>query len=524
MSTTVVLPPEPVEPFPTRRQASARPRGKRASDKPAGGARKNLRLSCFCCVPELAQPVPVMVAVRGKALVSELLGELTAAAAPQLGSRIFEFLQVFDCNSVVTVDPSTPVEWVRQTGTQIFAICQQPWVPGADGGADGAGAYAAPPENNTAYLPPGVAYAGGPPISAAMGAEAYPISAEQAYGNAPMSPMSPHSPYGYYDAGYDAGYEYGYDGVAYAPMSPMGHSPMSPMAPPLPPMWVNMANGGAVGGAPPIAAPPPARRDEPPAPAFEGERAELDAAMAFARSVPKEVREMRGRELADAKADHVGRAAANGRCSELAAQLGWLVATSGRYKTSLCKTHEERPDGGIVTMCTYGAKCMFAHGRRDRRRDPLVFTYEAELCPSLAAGRECRAPSGGRDTTCAYAHAVVEVRTHPLTMLRELKAGRTPDLLRSTQRAEYPESPGRMGSPLKAPHKLMNAPVCMPVAPPPPAAAAPPAAVEAAGAQTAAAAAPRVALRLSAAGKEMVLLEIVSAETSAADAACVECH
>ena len=167
---------------------------------------------------------------------------------------------------------------------------------------------------------------------------------------------------------------------------------------------------------------------------------------------------------------------------------------------------------------------MFAHGRRDRRRDPLVFTYEAELCPSLAAGRECRAPSGGRDTTCAYAHAVVEVRTHPLTMLRELKMGRTPDLLRSTQRAEYPESPGRMGSPLKAPHKLMNAPVCMPVAPPPPAAVAPPAAVEAAGAQTAAAAAPRVALRLSAAGKEMVLLEIVSAETSAADAACVECH
>ena len=211
---------------------------------------------------------------------------------------------------------------------------------------------------------------------------------------------------------------------------------------------------------------------------------------------------MRGRELADAKADHVGRAAANGRCSELAAQLGWLVATSGRYKTSLCKTHEERPDGGIVTMCTYGAKCMFAHGRRDRRRDPLVFTYEAELCPSLAAGRECRAPSGGRDTTCAYAHAVVEVRTHPLTMLRELKAGRTPDLLRSTQRAEYPESPGRMGSPLKAPHKLMNAPVCMPVAPPPPAAVAPPAAVEAAVAQTAAAAAPRVALRLSAAGKD----------------------
>ena len=291
---------------PTARRGASRPRGKRASDKPAGGARKNLRLSCFCCVPELAQPVPVMVAVRGKALVSELLGELTAAAAPQLGSRIFEFLQVFDCNSVVTVDPSTPVEWVRQTGTQIFAICQQPWVPGADGGADGAGAYAAPPENNTAYLPPGVAYAGGPPISAAMGAEAYPISAEQAYGNAPMSPMSPHSPYGYYDAGYDAGYEYGYDGVAYAPMSPMGHSPMSPMAPPLPPMWVNMANGGAVGGAPPIAAPPPARRDEPPAPAFEGERAELDAAMAFARSVPKEVREMRGRELADAKADHVG--------------------------------------------------------------------------------------------------------------------------------------------------------------------------------------------------------------------------
>ena len=81
-----------------------------------------------------------------------------------------------------------------------------------------------------------------------------------------------------------------------------------------------------------------------------------------------------------------------------------------------------------------------------------------------------------------------------------------------------------MGLPLKPPHKLMNAPVCMPVAPPPPAAVTPPAAVEAAGAQTAAAAAPRVALRLSAAGKEMVLLEIVSAETSAADAACVECH
>ena len=87
MTSTVVLPPEPVEPFPTRRQASARPRGKRASDKPAGGARKNLRLSCFCCVPELAQPVPVMVAVRGKALVSELLGELTAAAAPQRPRR-----------------------------------------------------------------------------------------------------------------------------------------------------------------------------------------------------------------------------------------------------------------------------------------------------------------------------------------------------------------------------------------------------------------------------------------------------
>ena len=197
--------------------------------------------------------------------------------------------------------------------------------------------------------------------------------------------------------------------------------------------------------------------------------------------------------------------------------MGWLVATSGRHKTSLCKTHEERPDGGIVTMCTY-APCMFAHGRRDRRRDPLVFTYEAELCPRSPPAAVPRA-SGGRD---------VRVRPrrrrsahHPLTMLRELKAGRTPDLLRSTQRAEYPESPGRMGSPLNAAQaderlRLHARRAAAAGRRPPPAAA------EAAGAQTAAAA-PRVA-PLSAAGKEMVLLEIVSAETSAADAACVECH
>ena len=161
---------------------------------------------------------------------------------------------------------------------------------------------------------------------------------------------------------------------------------------------------------------------------------------------------MRGRELADAKADH-GRARRRPAVLRARGAVGRLRRDERRrYKTSLCKTHEERPDGGIVTMCTHGAK---RHVRPSAAATAAATRWTSRTRRSFRSlarrrrGRECRAPSGGRDTTCAYAHAVVEVRTHLLTMLRELEdAGARPDLLRSTQRAgKYPESPGRMGSP-----------------------------------------------------------------------------
>jgi len=99
-------------------------------------------------------------------------------------------------------------------------------------------------------------------------------------------------------------------------------------------------------------------------------------------------------------------------------------------------------------------------------------------------------------------------------MLRELRAGRTPDLLRSTQRAEYPDAPRSPRSPLKG---RVGAAACLPCPPDATAHAAVAAPPRAAAAVAPAAAAPPaddasgVSLRLSAASGEAVLLEIVPA-------------
>ena len=66
---------------------------------------------------------------------------------------------------------------------------------------------------------------------------------------------------------------------------------------------------------------------------------------------------------------------------------------------------------------TYG-RCLFHHGIGfDDRRDPLSYKYEPTLCTAVRGGRRC--PNGDM---CSFAHNATEIRYHPLTLLRLMRA------------------------------------------------------------------------------------------------------
>ena len=131
------------------------------------------------------------------------------------------------------------------------------------------------------------------------------------------------------------------------------------------------------------------------------------------------------------------------RAPQVSAQLGWLLATTARYKTVHCKTYVEDMEGAVLVQCSYGNKCLFGHGLRDRRRDPMSHVYAPIMCPEAIADGTLSCKAGD---ACPYAHTPIELRAHPLVLLRELKAGKSPELMRLTQQAPGEnacDSPGR---------------------------------------------------------------------------------
>ena len=97
----------------------------------------------------------------------------------------------------------------------------------------------------------------------------------------------------------------------------------------------------------------------------------------------------------------------------------------------------------MLVQCSYGNKCLFGHGLRDRRRDPLSHVYAPIMCPEAIADGTLSCKAGD---ACPFAHTPIELRAHPLVLLRELKAGKSPELMRLTQQApgeNGADSPGR---------------------------------------------------------------------------------
>ena len=75
------------------------------------------------------------------------------------------------------------------------------------------------------------------------------------------------------------------------------------------------------------------------------------------------------------------------KCSDIVSlMLGRLLVATARYKTMLCNNYAEADDGSVISQCSYEDKCMFAHGPRDMRRNPLMQGYEPLLCPNVPRG------------------------------------------------------------------------------------------------------------------------------------------
>jgi hypothetical protein len=67
----------------------------------------------------------------------------------------------------------------------------------------------------------------------------------------------------------------------------------------------------------------------------------------------------------------------------------------------------------------FGKECLFHHGGRDQRRDPLTHYYEpvmSDTCDTRGGTREC-----ARGDECPFAHNRVEVNQHPIALARRLR-------------------------------------------------------------------------------------------------------
>ena len=93
------------------------------------------------------------------------------------------------------------------------------------------------------------------------------------------------------------------------------------------------------------------------------------------------------------------------KCSNiLSLMLGRLLVATARYKTMLCNNYAETDDGTVISQCSYDDKCMFAHGPRDMRRNPLMQGYEPLLCPNVPLDYRTVEP------WCRYAHHTLPPR------------------------------------------------------------------------------------------------------------------
>ena len=151
--------------------------------------------------------------------------------------------------------------------------------------------------------------------------------------------------------------------------------------------------------------------------ASASEQAQLDEAAALARATV-DAANLNAKEKA-----RVGDAARQARQAHLdaqraacaspeAKQLATLMACTARFKVVRCNKIGDADD---ARACPYGARCIYSHGARDRRRDPLQYEYAPVMCPHA---EDC--PNG---EGCALAHSNVEIAAHPLVALRALAAG-----------------------------------------------------------------------------------------------------
>lgn len=99
------------------------------------------------------------------------------------------------------------------------------------------------------------------------------------------------------------------------------------------------------------------------------------------------------------------------------AQLAVLLAETSNYKRSRC---ESLKAGGV---CPYGERCLFSHGQSDARRDPLTALYAPFAEPDVFSVGRAAAPTGLLCLT------KVELKNHPLVLLRGLRRGGPPSHL-----------------------------------------------------------------------------------------------
>lgn len=137
----------------------------------------------------------------------------------------------------------------------------------------------------------------------------------------------------------------------------------------------------------------------------------MGMAMAMAGEAPHETNLLReafefARVFQAAPPDPEQRELAALKCSDIVSlMLGRLLVATARYKTMLCNNYAEADDGSVISQCSYEDKCMFAHGPRDMRRNPLMQGYEPLLCPNVPRGYCTVGPR------CRHAHPATWARS-----------------------------------------------------------------------------------------------------------------
>lgn len=151
--------------------------------------------------------------------------------------------------------------------------------------------------------------------------------------------------------------------------------------------------------------------------------------------------------------------------------LGPLLAATQKYKNQMCNKWTASPPKLKKCACEFREACLFSHGPTNKRRDPLTFKYGLKMCNRSAdSGAGC--PHG---EDCSMCHTGVELRTHPIVLMRllhkgdqsfaklhgiSLRPGGTLELRAASCRERHNLLLSRLLPPLK------SVPLCAPCSPP----------------------------------------------------------